>query len=250
MVSWKRCNDVDLIRLTHSLGSFCVSNNHYDFDDPNKSRNNKKKRAMKWKMTTIKKTHRESEKKTANNNNNTSYTLSECTHFFVVTKYTIHFTFIATTVLNLWINCRLSLVTVIQCCTYYSKCFHVFMKMLWVVFFIFSVCCMYHCITYTAHRFECMQISHMPKNCIVYLRNIIPFISQNTIFRPIKQLNWFIVCVDNVKRITMYVYSIEHDTAVHISYWWWSWIWTERLRFTVCVMYESWGKPICNQSHW
>lgn len=138
MVSWKRCNDVDLIRLTHSLGSFCVSNNHYDFDDPNKSRNNKKKRAMKWKMTTIKKTHRESEKKTANNNNNTSYTLSECTHFFVVTKYTIHFTFIATTVLNLWINCRLSLVTVIQCCTYYSKCFHVFMKMLWVVFFLFS----------------------------------------------------------------------------------------------------------------
>lgn len=101
-----------------------------------KAETTKKKRAMKWKMTTIKKTHRESEKKTANNNN-TSYTLSECTHFFVVTKYTIHFTFIATTVLNLWINCRLSLVTVIQCCTYYSKCFHVFMKMLWVVFFYF-----------------------------------------------------------------------------------------------------------------
>lgn len=114
-----------------------------------KAETTKKKRAMKWKMTTIKKNiQRKREKKTANNNN-TSYTLSECTHFFVVTKYTIHYTFIATTVLNLWINCRLSLVTVIQCCTYYSKCFHVFMKMLCVVF-------VFHFLRmlYVSHRFE------------------------------------------------------------------------------------------------
>lgn len=165
MVSWKRCNDVDLIRLTHSLGSFCVSNNHYDFDDPNKSRNNKKKTCNEMKNDNNKKnTQRKREKKKTANNNNTSYTLSECTHFFVVTKYTIHYTFIATTVLNLWINCRLSLVTVIQCCTYYSKCFHVFMKMSCVVFFLFSPYAA--CITHRAHWFNCMQISHMPKNAL------------------------------------------------------------------------------------
>lgn len=239
---------------THSFWSFCVSNNHNVFvDAPNKSQINKqtnnqqtkrkKKRAMKWKITTTAATkHSQSDANREKAKQRQKHTAHyQNVHiFFVVTKYTTHYTFIATTVLNLWINCRLSLVTVIQCCTYSKMLFMCLCYAIWMwvfQFFFPPVCGFYNTsMRCNAWRYRtCQIVSHIwlfmgllrSRRCTHIFKNC----------KLIQQLNWFVACADNNNVLTNHHLPNPLCVCVWIL---WSWLyrWDTLIPFNVS---ESFG---------